>query len=201
MVSNILSLPDLAFARSPQAQPVTPQVVDPVLPRVASGDNAAVRECVSRYGKLVWSLALRFTRDARDAEDACQDIFVALWRNAASFDPSRASEVTFVAMIARRRLIDRQRAPGTRPLPTIGEEEPRTSATQAESYVDGRIAAAALSLCSEPQRRVVMMSALNGLTHEEISRELSMPLGTVKSHYARGIERVKKALSKNEGSR
>lgn len=169
----------------------------PLLPRVAAGDELAVRECLSRYGNLVFSIARRFSRDARDAEDACQDIFVALWRSAASYDPARAEEATFVALIARRRLIDRGRTPGTRAIPNA-LPEPGPSGTAMEAYVDARIAVAALEECSEAQRRVVMLAALHGFTHEEIARELSLPLGTVKSHYARGIERVKRALSARE---
>lgn len=199
MVSTALPL-SLAPAQRLPAKSVTRAAAlpepAPILPRVATGDEAALKECLQRYGNLVWSLALRFSRDARDAEDATQEIFVALWRSAGAFDASRASEATFVAMIARRRLIDRQRAPATRPLSLVTEEDQRTSPSTAESYVDARNAAEALSLCSEDQRRVILLSALSGLTHEEIARELGMPLGTVKSHYARGIERVKKALSR-----
>ena len=58
-------------------------------------------------GGLVWSLARKFLRSHADAEDAVQEIFVDVWRSAARFDPAIASETTFVAMIARRRLIDR----------------------------------------------------------------------------------------------
>jgi RNA polymerase sigma-70 factor (ECF subfamily) len=45
---------------------------------------------------------------------------------------------------------------------------------------------------------VIVLAALHGLTHDEIATELGMPLGTVKSHYSRGIERVKRALSRRE---
>ena len=52
--------------------------------------------------------------------------------------------------------------------------------------------------CNEDQRRVIVLAAVHGMTHEEIARELSLPLGTVKSHYTRGIERVKRALERRE---
>ena len=81
----------------------------PLLPRIAAGDERAVRECVGRYASLVWSLARRWSVDALDAEDAVQEVFVDLWRTAARFDATRASEAGWVAMVARRRLIDRSR--------------------------------------------------------------------------------------------
>lgn len=72
--------------------------VEPLLPRVAMGDEAAFAACVNRYGKLVYALAHRTLRSERDVDDACQEIFFALWRSASTFDPTKASEATFVAM-------------------------------------------------------------------------------------------------------
>jgi RNA polymerase sigma-70 factor (ECF subfamily) len=94
---------------------------DCVLPRIAAGDPGAASDCLARYGGLVWSLARRFLSNVADAEDAMQDVFIELWKNAGRYDPSRASEPTYVTMIARRRLIDRKRkagrAPPAQPLP------------------------------------------------------------------------------------
>ena len=71
---------------------------------MASGEaRCAVRECIARYGGLIWSIARRMlTHDQADAEDATQEIFVDLWKSAPRFDPSIASEATFIATIARR---------------------------------------------------------------------------------------------------
>ena len=80
-----------------------------VLQRIASGDPAAVRECIDQYGPLVWSLARRLSRTASDPEDATQEIFLDIWRSAGRFDASQGSDKVFIAMIARRRLIDRLR--------------------------------------------------------------------------------------------
>ena len=169
----------------------------PVLPRVAMGDEAAVRECLERYGRLVLSLARRWSADQRDAEDACQDVFLALWRNAAAYDPARSEEATFVAMVAKRRLIDRRRTPATRSLPVV-DNDLEARASTLDAYLDAKHALAALATCSEEQRAVILLAAVQGFTHDEIARELSMPIGTVKSHYSRGIERVKRALRSSE---
>ena len=87
----------------------------PLLHRVAAGEALAVRECLARYGGLVWSLARRYSPSPAEAEDAAQEIFLDLWRSAARFDPRQASETTYVALIARRRLVDRQRHRQRRP--------------------------------------------------------------------------------------
>ncbi|WP_434478838.1 sigma factor [Gemmatimonas sp.] len=85
-----------------------------LLPRVAAGDELAVRECVDRYGPLIWALARRWSPDPRGVEDAVQEVFVDLWRSAGRYDATRATEAGWVAMVTRRRLIDRTRT-ATRP--------------------------------------------------------------------------------------
>ena len=90
-------------------------MVDSILKRIAIGDKAAVQQCLKQYGGLVWSLSRRMTTTAEDAEDATQDIFLDLWKHASKFDPAKSSEATFIAMIARRRLIDRMRSSGRTP--------------------------------------------------------------------------------------
>ena len=91
-----------------------------VLERVAAGDPVAVKECMDRFGGLVWTLARRALPTAQDAEDATQEIFTEIWLSADRYDQNRGSETVFVATIARRRLIDRLRKQGIQV-----EEEPK----------------------------------------------------------------------------
>lgn len=73
-----------------------------ILQRIANGDQAAIADCLSKYGGLVWSIARKMLRNSDDAEDAVQEIFVDVWKNAGRFDETKSSETTFIAMIARR---------------------------------------------------------------------------------------------------
>lgn len=173
----------------------------PVLPRIAAGDERAVRECVARYGALVWSLARRWTVDALDAEDAVQDVFIDLWRTADRFDASRASEAGWVAMVARRRLIDRSRrrlrGPQLEPFPMGFDIEDESDGDRdAEIDRDARAerARAVLRSLAPSQRKLLELSLLDGKTHDEISRETDLPLGTVKSHIRRGLLRARALL-------
>ncbi len=189
--------PDRArVASSAKAVSVT-LVPVPLLPRIAAGDESAVRECVARYGALVWSLVRRWVPDGHDAEDAAQEIFVDLWRSAARFDGARATEAGWVAMVARRRLIDRlrrsQRGITYEPLPddydVIDEQEPDLD--QADRVVRARAAVQALPAA---QRTMLELSLLHGHTHEEIAEATGTPLGTVKSHIRRGLQRARATL-------
>lgn len=168
----------------------------PLLPRIALGDELAVRECLRRYGGLVLALSQRMSSSGSDAEDACQEIFLDLWRVAATFDPARGREVTFVAMVARRRLVDRYRAArnaSPRDLPRELVLRPE----RLEAHADARVAMAALGELAEWHQQTVILAACYGLSHGEIASELRMPLGTVKSAIRRGLDRLKQALSQS----
>ena len=104
---------------------------------MAAGDPLAVQECLDAYGGLVWSLARRMFQSRDDAEDAVQEIFVDIWRNADRFDPAQASETTFIAMIARRRLIDRLRYSNRRLSPESLEDVVKEPASRADRRNSG----------------------------------------------------------------
>ncbi len=76
-----------------------------ILNRIASGDKTAVKDCLKQYSGLVWSLAKRMLPDQNDAEDAVQDIFIDVWKNAGRFDENQSSETTFVAIKKRVRVV------------------------------------------------------------------------------------------------
>ena len=171
---------------------------EPLLPRIASGDERAVRDCVARYGALVWSLARRWTAESGDAEDAVQEIFIDLWKTAARYDSTRTSESGWVAMIARRRLIDRARRRERLPaLESIPDDFDAASESERDLDREWRAEQARAVLRELPpaQRRMLELSLLHGRTHDEIARETETPLGTVKSHIRRGLQRARDLLA------
>ncbi|MBX3403626.1 MAG: sigma-70 family RNA polymerase sigma factor [Phycisphaeraceae bacterium] len=172
-----------------------------ILQRIASGEASAVQACIDRYSGLVWSLARRFCPSPADAEDAVQEIFLDVWRSASRFDASVASETTFVAMIARRRLIDRGRRSG-RTIASLDNEDgttpvadrsPRADASLGDAE-DAQRAAIALESLKPEQQKVLRLSIYQGLSHERIADATGMPLGTVKTHVRRGLIRLREIL-------
>ena len=175
-----------------------PALLEPLLPRIAAGDERAVRDCVARYGALVWSLARRWSPDGSEAEDAVQEVFIDLWRTAARYDASRTSEAGWVAMIARRRLIDRARRRERLPaLESIPDDFDVASESERDLDSEWRAEQARAVLRELPpaQRRMLELSLLHGRTHDEIARETETPLGTVKSHIRRGLQRARDLLA------
>lgn len=174
----------------------------PVLPEVARGDRSAIQRCMARYGSLIWSIARRVSATTADAEDATQEIFLDLWRSAPRFDPARGSERIFVAMIARRRLIDRMRSQRSRAQYELSGLEDLAAEVGADSPVDrcaeAEIARAALEELPQEQRKVIHLSLVEGLSHAEIASRTALPLGTVKTLIRRGLIKVRAALGESQ---
>lgn len=165
-----------------------------LLARVAAGDRAALRECLACYGNLVWSIARRM--EPVDVEDAVQEIFLDLWKSAARFDATVATEAVFIAMIARRRLIDRRRTRGRRPVTEQIADDPQHAGTGTgpDTCAEAAQAARALDKLRPEQRQVLVLATREGMSHGEIAEETGMPLGTVKAHVRRGLMSIRAAL-------
>jgi len=173
-------------------------VTQAILHRIAAGDRTAVQECLNKYGGLVWSIARKMLRNTDEAEDAVQEIFVDIWKNAGRFDESQASETTFVAMIARRRIIDRIRY-STRRISADSLDdvllEPFTRSDQdLQMSVEANEAAEAMRKLRPEQQQVLRLSIIQGMSHQEIADATGMPLGTVKTHARRGLLQVREFM-------
>jgi RNA polymerase sigma-70 factor, ECF subfamily len=170
-----------------------------VLQRIASGEAAAVRECIDQYGGLVWSLARRLSRSPSDAEDATQEIFLDVWRSAARFDPAQGSDKVFIATIARRRLIDRLRKtsaePPMDPVEALDSVAWPDAGSASDTSVEIAHAHRAMAELRPDQRQVLELGLLYGLSQSEIATRLSMPLGTVKSFMRRGLIKVREYMN------
>ena len=177
-----------------------PPAAEPLLPRVARGDAGAVAACVETYAPAVWWLARRYLPTRADAEDGVQEVFLDLWKSAGRFDPSVASERTFVLTVARRRLIDRRRRLAARPDYSAPAPPDRASAADppcaaAEAADESARARCELAALPPNQRRVIELAVDGGLSQTEIAAATGLPLGTVKSHARRGLKRLRDRLT------
>lgn len=176
-------------------------MTDSFLQRIAAGDEGAIGPCMNHYGGLVSSLARRFIPQS-DIDDAVQDIFVELWKNAARYSPEKAAESTFIAMVARRRLIDRVRANARRPKhQTINSENPfqiegpSGDRIQDDMREDLDRAHNAIEMLSDQQKLVLRLSLRDGKSHQEIADSTGIALGSVKTHLRRGMIKLRELVN------
>ena len=170
-----------------------------ILQRIAAGDKSAVDDCLAQYGGLVWSLTRRYCSATEEAEDAVQEIFIDLWQSAHRFDPVKSTETTFVALIARRRLIDRLRKNASQlPADESGTTEVHATevdvTTQAELVEDAAQAQKCLSKLKAEEKSVIEMTVCSGHSQARASEKLQLPLGTVKSHARRGLIKLRDCM-------
>lgn len=169
-----------------------------LLTRIADGDSTAVEHCLAHYGGLVWTLARRLSPTPSDAEDAVQEIFLQLWQQADRYDPTCGSEATFVAMIARRRLIDRLRRRQSRaiemPLEHVPADLAATAVDWAQVCDEVAFARRQMEKLKPDEQQVLSLALEHDLPQTEIAERLRMPLGTVKSHARRGLLRLRELM-------
>lgn len=169
-----------------------------ILQRVARADKTAVEDCVNFYGGFVWSIASKFTKTREDTEDAVQEIFIDIWKNAARFDPAKSPESAFVWLIAQRRSIDRLRKFTCVQLNSFSENAliklASDSHKRLQMYVEVKSAVDALNKLKPREKQVVRMSVYEGMSHSEIARAAGLPLGTVKSRLRQGLQKIRGSI-------
>ena len=165
--------------------------------RFISGDERALEHVYRRWSPVVYTLALRSLGDRTDAEDVTQKTFVSAWSSRAGFDPARARLSTWLVSIAKRRIADTHEA-RTR-VRMLQEQLQRVShpddlVSPEVDLGETLLVAQEIERLDPDARRVVKLAFFDDLTHQEISRRLDMPLGTVKSHIRRSLERMRSRL-------
>lgn len=181
-----------------------------LLARIGSGDRDALRELYARHGAALFSLALRMTDSAADAEEIVQDTFVKIWRHASRYDARLCRPFTWAVTILRRTCIDRlrrqRRAFAATPLPLLDDASPSLATPEhTRATTDARESAqrlrSALAQIPPPQRNALELALFSPLTHAEIAARLDQPVGSVKSWIRRGFLQLRTALADPEPAR
>ena len=167
-----------------------------LLTRIQSGDQEAMSALFDRYGTMVYSVALRVLKDAGEAEDVMQEIFVQVWKNPGAFVWGKGSLGGWLVVVARNRSIDmiRRRRP-TEQVELFALPSSTNLAREAErDSLLGKIRGVMVSL-PEEQRKSVELAFFEGLSHSEIAEKTGDPLGTVKTRIRLALTTIRKALT------
>ncbi len=197
LIINNLSIKDTAESGMANTNP---KANENLLAKVASGDPEAFEELINKYGNLIWSIARRYLSNQNEAEDAVQEIFVALWQSAGRFDPNKASEITFISMITRRRLIDNLRKNNKhKVLKSIEDslsDDVFSQKSNLEENAEISLVIRALKKLDIQDQELLSLSIYQGYSHLEIAKLLNLPLGTVKTKIRRNLMKIREDIKR-----
>lgn len=166
---------------------------------MARGDRGALASLYDRHASVLLGLAMRIVRDRREAEDLLHDVFLEAWRSAKDFDPKRGRARTWLAIRMRSRALDHQKS--ARVSRNAGDAglDLLVDDGEAKSPDHARVRAALAELAVE-QRRVLELAYFEGLSCTEIAARVSIPVGTVKSRIAAGLDRLRNGLARRSSA-
>lgn len=172
----------------------------PVLRAVADGDRDALSLLYRRTASKLYGICSRVLDNQAEAEDVLQEVYVTVWGRASSFDETKASPVTWLAVIARNKSIDRlrRRRPAAADLDAAAEipDDSATAFELIERDQQSRRLADCLQELDEPQRESIRAAFLDGATYPQLAERQGVPLGTMKSWVRRGLQRMKGCLER-----
>ena len=170
-----------------------------LLTRIAARDERAVEDLHARYGRPLYSLAYRVTRSERFAQDVVQEVFVAVWKDAARFDPSRGTVGAWLFSLARHKAIDLVRREANVRKHTADDdlsfrEAPDDVHDEAWLNIRRERVLAAVADLPPAQLEALELAFFAGLTHVEVAERLGIPLGTAKTRIRTALLRLRDRL-------
>lgn len=168
---------------------------------VATGeeDRRAFQDVYRLTSAKLFGICIRICGDRQAAEDVLHEVYLTIWKRAGSFQPGRASPISWLATIARNRSIDWRRANAARRTdPVEWADEIADDGMAADEAMIAGESDRRLHLCLDAldtqQRNAIRTAFFNGLTYAELAERSEVPLGTMKSWVRRGLARLKECL-------
>jgi len=182
----------------------TEHVDDDLFGRLQQGEQEALGHLFQRYSQVVRRIAARILRDASEAEDLVQDLFLFIQQQCSIFDRSKSSARSWIIQMAyhrafgRRRYLIARRFYSRAPIENHAHHlvgTPTAESDYSAEAVFGRNGLnEVLQALSEDQREILRLHFFEGFTFAEISEKLQQPLGNIRHHYYRGLDKLRKQM-------
>lgn len=177
----------------------TEEMTDEALVAALShGDKNALAGLYDRYASLMLTVARKFLKGERDAEDLVHDVFLEMWKKADAYDASRGTVRTWILMRLRSRALDRCKAVGNARTSVMDPADvaglSRSDEASVFATADRPQLISGLAMLSPDQREVVELAYFEGLSASEISERIQVPIGTVKSRTASALQKLRQSL-------
>ena len=176
---------------------------DELMAHLQAGHGDALAVLFDRYHRLVLSIALRIVRDAGEAEDVMQNVFLEIFRSAAQFDPARGTTKTWLLQYAYHRAINRKQHLSARYFYQRKEIEevqaiPGEAGSQFARFSHHELKhllQQGLSTLNRKQRKVLELASFEGLSMSEIADKTGESLSNVRHYYYRGLSKLRSFIS------
>ncbi|WP_424768241.1 RNA polymerase sigma factor [Paenibacillus sp. sgz302251] len=173
-----------------------------LLRSISNGDAAALTRLYDRYEKTVYAFAYRFVGDAMLAEEIVQELFMRIWNHASRYDAAHGKVSTWMFAITRNIAIDQLRKRQNRTAIQTMDEAPLETLVDADGTPEeqydkkwvGEKVKDAIQQLNDDQRQVLDLIYYQGYTHQEVSENKGIPLGTVKSRIRLAMKHLKDRL-------
>lgn len=182
------------------ASPTPPADDTAILALLRAQSPIGLAQLYDRYGRLVYSIALRVVQDAGAAEEITQDVFLRCWTNVERYAPTQGSLAAWLAAITHHRAIDELRS-------RRGKAQRREVSVEAFQYLpsyDARLdetllraeVRGALETLPSAQREAIELIFWGGLTRREAADQLGVPLGTLHTRLRLALEKLREVYSR-----
>ena len=166
--------------------------------RFTLGDETVMRDIYERWSSLVYTIALRSTNNREDASDITQLVFISAWKGREGFDMNAGALPAWLLGICRRKIADhfgvKSRAESASAPEELGQLTLEAVPDGVDATIDRVVLADEIARLGDPQQKIMELAFYNDLTHAQIASLLDLPLGTVKSHIRRSLDRLKVRL-------
>lgn len=174
--------------------------LDVLLREVARGDRAAFADVYDLTKSRVYGMVMRVLRDPGYSEETTQEVYLEVWRTAATYDSRKGTALSWLLTMAHRRAVDRVRTEeaGARRETRYGvSNADPASDVVAESAIAGdehRRVVECLGGLTEAQRQCIQLAYYDGLTYSEVSQRLAVNLSTIKSRMRDALRGLRNCL-------
>jgi RNA polymerase sigma-70 factor (ECF subfamily) len=174
---------------------------------IAHSQEGALTQLYDRYSRLVFSLAYAVVHDQATAEEITLDVFMRVWRKAATYRPEQAKVSTWLTHIARNHAIDVLRRQSSRPeqntVPwddkvSLSDPPGQSPAGSMEETIQRERIRRALAALPPDQRQVLFLAYFEGYTQTRIAESLRQPLGTIKTRVRLAMQKLRDLLREDQ---
>jgi RNA polymerase sigma-70 factor, ECF subfamily len=167
-----------------------------LLALVGNGDKESLSVLFQRHARAVYNVSRRILKDDSEAEDLLQELFLFIFQKAQTFDPAKSSASSWIIQMAYHRAIDRRRYLSFRQHYKTHElDEDRLIGNRGQISIDelaGRVLLIKLRKeLSADQQQTLELHFFEGYSFHEIAEKTGQPLGNIRNHYYRGLERLR----------